>query len=709
MSESETESPLGSPSAATSAATAAAAAEVPMQSPLMAALLQVGAATQATIDSATDQIRERLSGSNDALQKIIDNNFEEFEARTSRIQEDHEALKAHADSRFSEVKTALAKANEVTNSGFEEHRSKIGSIEEKLQALQNQLQEEKTERIKAEERLDERVNEASAASKVARDELHTSLVGHIQTLRTDMNARHDEGASNVEKLEEAIRSSLQQNVETLDAKLSDVTNSMQNGHARLEESIKAAREETTSLIAEENEVWSGHVRSIKAAQSQASRDNQEARLALQTAFNDSLAAQKTAVEEAIQKEIDERGSATSKLETLLNSTSAEHAKHLQEFQDAVATAQVASRNEHKALSEQLQQLEASTASQFADASAAQENLKAEQAKAAEQVEARYTDMRNRHDNSNANFTDLIVQIKEGMDSIVERMETSTSDNQAYVENVEASIKTEQLELEKRMAAEIAKINEAAESARDKTEADWEALSADIDTACEEYQTLIADVRRQLEIKFTETEIKIVGAEQKNSTVTAETAAQLDAHSTQLSFLKNSLKTVESDGAKRRDELKTIVQGLIITNKSEQESRLETVDREMDSLKAQLDMIQETLRTELQLTKASTEQKLDSIMSATQRNIMGLKEDQEAQANAIETAKSKLESRLESLKSVHESTSQHLNNLVGKRNWVNDKEVDNCQCCDRRFSLTVRKHHCRMYVVEYMPPARNTLP
>ena len=100
MSESETESPLGSPSAATSAATAAAAAEVPMQSPLMAALLQVGAATQATIDSATDQIRERLSGSNDALQKIIDNNFEEFEARTSRIQEDHEALKAHADSRF---------------------------------------------------------------------------------------------------------------------------------------------------------------------------------------------------------------------------------------------------------------------------------------------------------------------------------------------------------------------------------------------------------------------------------------------------------------------------------------------------------------------------------------------------------------------------------------------------------------------------------
>ena len=176
----------------------------------------------------------------------------------------------------------------------------------------------------------------------------------------------------------------------------------------------------------------------------------------------------------------------------------------------------------------------------------QENLKAEQAKAAEQVEARcvgfcsmldecirgmlctdevscsdeffffffffrprYTDMRNRHDNSNANFTDLIVQvclsddllhcvavvsrhkvrfnqycccflrfffffffffvrqfgkIKEGMDSIVERMETSTSDNQAYVENVEASIKTEQLELEKRMAAEIAKINEAAEVA-----------------------------------------------------------------------------------------------------------------------------------------------------------------------------------------------------------------------------------------------------
>ena len=45
------------------------------------------------------------------------------------------------------------------------------------------------------ERLDERVNEASAASKVARDELHTSLVGHIQTLRTDMNARHDEGTS----------------------------------------------------------------------------------------------------------------------------------------------------------------------------------------------------------------------------------------------------------------------------------------------------------------------------------------------------------------------------------------------------------------------------------------------------------------------------------------------------------------------------------
>ena len=75
--------------------------------------------------------------------------------------------------------------------------------------------------------------------------------------------------------------------------------------------------------------------------------------------------------------------------------------------------------------------------------------------------------------------------------------------------------------------------------------------------------------------------------------------------------------------------------------------------------------------------------------------MGLKEDQEAQANAIESAKHKLESRLESLKTVHENTSQHLSSLAGKRNWVNDKEVDNCQCCDRRFSLTVRKHHCRM--------------
>ena len=46
----------------------------------------------------------------------------------------------------------------------------------------------------------------------------------------------------------------------------------------------------------------------------------------------------------------------------------------------------------------------------------------------------------------------------------------------------------------------------------------EALSADIDNACEDYQNLVGEVRRQLEIKFTETEIKIVGAEQKNSTV-----------------------------------------------------------------------------------------------------------------------------------------------------------------------------------------------
>ena len=36
---------------------------------------------------------------------------------------------------------------------------------------------------------------------------------------------------------------------------------------------------------------------------------------------------------------------------------------------------------------------------------------------------------------------------------------------------------------------------------------------------------------------------------------SEAAAQLDAHTTQLAFLKNSLKTAEADGAKRRDELK----------------------------------------------------------------------------------------------------------------------------------------------------------
>ena len=163
------------------------------------------------------------------------------------------------------------------------------------------------------------------------------------------------GASNVEKLEEAIRSSLQQNVETLDAKLSDVTNSMQASHfessalgrgqARLTHfaihkktaaclfviprmDTRASKNQSRQrakkppvLLPKKTKFGAGacfgcdsslcgsnrfnnieraslfncrHVRSIKAAQSQASRDNQEARLALQTAFNDSLAAQKTA-------------------------------------------------------------------------------------------------------------------------------------------------------------------------------------------------------------------------------------------------------------------------------------------------------------------------------------------------------------------------------------------------------------------------------
>ena len=97
--------------------------------------------------------------------------------------------------------------------------------------------------------------------------------------------------------------------------------------------------------------------------------------------------------------------------------------------------------------------------------------------------------------------------------------------------------------------------------------------------CEDYQNLIAEVRRQLEIKFTEAEIKIVDVDSKNSKTcvapfldvlvvthvlelsavllcsVSETAAQLDTHSSQLTLIKQNVKSLEADGAKRRDELK----------------------------------------------------------------------------------------------------------------------------------------------------------
>ena len=66
-------------------------------SPIMAALMQVGAATEAQISSSAAALRDSLSGTSDALRKIIDDNFKEFEQRTAGMSADHAVLKQEGD------------------------------------------------------------------------------------------------------------------------------------------------------------------------------------------------------------------------------------------------------------------------------------------------------------------------------------------------------------------------------------------------------------------------------------------------------------------------------------------------------------------------------------------------------------------------------------------------------------------------------------
>jgi len=76
------------------------------QSPIIAAFVQAGAVAQAGIDSATKQFQNDLADSKQALQKIIDDNYQRFEAATKDLAGAHEAQKE-------ETKKELVRRNQL--------------------------------------------------------------------------------------------------------------------------------------------------------------------------------------------------------------------------------------------------------------------------------------------------------------------------------------------------------------------------------------------------------------------------------------------------------------------------------------------------------------------------------------------------------------------------------------------------------------------
>ncbi|OXB76202.1 UNVERIFIED_CONTAM: hypothetical protein H355_016780 [Colinus virginianus] len=167
--------------------------------------------------------------------------------------------------------------------------------------------------------------------------------------------------------------------------------------------------------------------------------------------------------------------------------------------------------------------------------------------------------------------------------------------------------------------------------------------------------------KQMEERLQHAEKARQAAEERCNKMKQELASRLDTYRQQMSQLDSKCSTLEKELKSEKEQRQTLQREL--HQEKDAASLLKTELEQMEGLKKELRKLQEEKQ---QLEKVCEEQ------------------EQALQEMGLHLSQSKL--KMEDIKEVNKALKGHT--------WLKDDEATHCKQCEKEFSISRRKHHCR---------------
>ncbi|KAM3845405.1 RUN and FYVE domain-containing protein 1 isoform 2-T2 [Vipera latastei] len=260
----------------------------------------------------------------------------------------------------------------------------------------------------------------------------------------------------------------------------------------------------------------------------------------------------------------------------------------------------------------------------------------------------------------------------------------------------------QLKEEKRIRMELEKELDLQTAMKTEMEIAMKLLEKDTH---EKQDTLVA-LRQQLE------EVKAINLQMFNKSQTAESSLQqkkeaISSFEGKTDQMMSSVKQLE-DRLQHADKAKQLAEEKNVKLKQELGSKIETLKQQLIQLDSNCSVIERELKSEKeqrQRLQRELHQEKDTtaLLKAELQQVEGLKkelrklqeekqqlekiceeQEQALQEMGLHLSQSKL--KMEDIKEVNKALKGHA--------WLKDDEATNCKQCEKEFSISRRKHHCR---------------
>uniref|UniRef100_A0A2D4LP85 FYVE-type domain-containing protein n=1 Tax=Micrurus spixii TaxID=129469 RepID=A0A2D4LP85_9SAUR len=260
----------------------------------------------------------------------------------------------------------------------------------------------------------------------------------------------------------------------------------------------------------------------------------------------------------------------------------------------------------------------------------------------------------------------------------------------------------QLKEEKRIRMELEKELELQTAMKTEMEIAMKLLEKDTH---EKQDTLVA-LRQQLE------EVKAINLQMFNKSQTAESSLQqkkeaISSFEGKTDQMMSSVKQLE-DRLQHADKAKKLAEEKNVKLKQELGGKIETLKQQLLQLDSNCSVIERELKSEKEQRQSLQrelhhEKDTTALLKAELQQVEGLKkelrklqeekqqlekiceeQEQALQEMGLHLSQSKL--KMEDIKEVNKALKGHA--------WLKDDEATNCKQCEKEFSISRRKHHCR---------------